>query len=135
MQSKLMSQMKYSRSTNATNRPVLPPIFPSAEPTPLTAPLKAGPAELVTLLRPSLAFDWNPFAVSVALDALSFAASAALDVVDSNLRAVRPGSLVVCRRAARDMLNDMMRGEAREDGKKRDRDEIRGGWRTIGVGS
>lgn len=49
------------------------------------------------------------FAVSVAFEAVSFAASLALAVVDSNLRAARPGSFVDCRSTVREMADDMVR--------------------------
>jgi hypothetical protein len=92
----------------AIKRPVLPPTLPSAFPSPLAAPLIAGPAEDDTLERPSEAFDLYSAAVCEALEAVSFAASAPFDVVDSNRRAVRPGSLVDCRNTARETFNDIV---------------------------
>jgi cell pole-organizing protein PopZ len=89
--------------------PVLPPIFEREFPRPLTAPLTAGPAVEVTRDSPSEAFDLYSEAVCEALEAVSFAASVALAVVDSNLRADRPESLVDCRRTLREMANDMLR--------------------------
>jgi hypothetical protein len=77
-------------------------------PRPFAAPLIAGPADDVTFDRPSEAFDWKLEAVCDAFEEVSFAASAALAVVDSNLRATRPGSFVDCRKAAREMANDMI---------------------------
>lgn len=91
----------------AINFPVLPPIFPSEFPRPLTAPLMAGPAVEVTRDSPSEAFDLYSEAVCEAFEAVSFVASVALPVVDSNLRADRPGSLVDCRSTLREMANDI----------------------------
>jgi len=62
----------------AISLPVLPPIFPRAFPSPLAALPIAGPAEEVTLDKPSEAFDWKPDAVSDAFAAVFFAASVAL---------------------------------------------------------
>lgn len=100
--------------------PVRPPIFPRASETPFAALPMAGPAEEVTLDRPSEAFDLNSAALSVAFDAdsfaasdaleaVSFAASVALVVVDSNRRALLPGNLAVCLHTARDTDNDMVK--------------------------
>lgn len=89
--------------------PVLPPTFPSALETPLAALLIAGPADEVTLERPSEAFDLYSEAVSDAFEAVSFAASVALVVVDSNRRTVRPVSFDDCRRTARDADIDIVK--------------------------
>lgn len=101
--------MKHLLSTKAMNRPVRPPIRPRALPTLFAAPLRAGPAEEVTLERPSEAFDWNFEAVSEAFEAASFAASVALAVVDSNRRDVRPVNLADCRSTAREPRSDMVK--------------------------
>lgn len=76
----------------------------------------AGPAEEVTLERPSEAldvysetFDAPSFAASVALAAVSFAVWVAFVVVDSNRRAVRPVNLDDCRTTAREAGNNMMK--------------------------
>ena len=75
----------------------------------MAAPLIAGPAAEVTFERPSEAFDWKLEAFPAAFEAASFAASEAFAVVDSSLRAVRPGAFADCRRTARDIDidNDM----------------------------
>jgi len=97
---------------NAINLPVLPPIFPRALPTPLAAPLIAGPAAELTLDRPSEALLLYSAAVCDAFEAESFAASEAFEAVDSNLAVVCPiGSLVERRKAARDTAKDIIRGE------------------------
>jgi len=49
--------VNYILSTNAINLPVRPPMRPKAFPTLFAAPLMAGPADDVTLERPSEAFD------------------------------------------------------------------------------
>lgn len=100
-------------------RPVLPPMRPRALPTLFAAPLMAGPALELTLVRPSEAFDLNSAALSDAFAAVSlaapeafeavfFAASVALDVVDSNRRAVRPVNRAVCRIMAREAGIDIL---------------------------
>lgn len=90
----------------AIKRPVLPPILPNALPTRLAAPLIAGPAEEVTLDRPSDALLLYSEAVSEAFDAVSFAAPVALLAVDSNRRPA--GSFVERRRTARDTAKDIV---------------------------
>jgi len=96
----------------AINLPVLPPIFPKAFPRPLAAPLIAGPAAELTLDRPSEALLLYSEAVCDAFDAVSLAASVAFEAVDSNLALVRPiGSLADRRNTAREMANNIMRGE------------------------
>lgn len=98
-----------SLSTKPISLPVRPPIRPSAVPTLFAAPVIAGPAEEVTLERPSEAFDLYSAAVCDTFDAVSFAASLALAVVDSNRRDVRPVNLADCRSTARDPKSDMMK--------------------------
>lgn len=100
--------LEYTLSTNAISLPVRPPIRPRALPTLFAAPLRAGPADDVTLERPSEAFDLYSVAVSEAFDAVSLAASVALAVVDSERRAVRPVILDVCRSTARLAENDIV---------------------------
>jgi hypothetical protein len=93
---------------NAISFPVRPPIRPNALPTLFAAPVIAGPADDVTLERPSEAFDLYFAAVWEAFEAVCFAASEALEVVDSNRRVVRPVHFDECRRTARDADNDIM---------------------------
>jgi len=66
----------------------------------------AGPADDVTLERPSEAFDLYSVAAWEA-----FEASVAFAVVDSNRRVVRPVNLDDCRSTARDTDNDMAENE------------------------
>lgn len=84
----------------------------------------AGPAAVVTLERPSEAFDFKSealsealaavsFAAEEAVDAVSLAASEALAVVDSNRRAARPVNLDVWRSTARLADNDIMKDSDR----------------------
>jgi hypothetical protein len=103
----------------ATSLPVLPPIFPRALPTPLAAPLIAGPAAELTLDRPSEALLLYSAAFCDAFEAESLAASVAFEAVDSNLAVVRPaGSFAERRKAARDTAKDMIRGEYAPEGLK-----------------
>jgi hypothetical protein len=63
-------------STKEISRPVRPPTRPRALRAADPAPESAEPAELVTLLRPSEAFDTVEEAVSFALEAVSAAVEA-----------------------------------------------------------
>lgn len=110
---------------NPMRRPVLPPTRPRAFPTLFAAPLIAGPADDVTLDRPSEAFDlYSPavcevfeaasFTAPEAFEAVSFAASVALAVVDSNRRAVRPVNREDCRSMAREADIDMIKLDGQE---------------------
>lgn len=69
-------------STNDTSRAVRPPTRRSVLPAPRAIPPKAGPAELVTLDKPSAALDVADEAASAAFDAPADAAFAACDVVE-----------------------------------------------------
>jgi hypothetical protein len=100
--------LHHLRSIKAITLPVLPPTFPNAFPSPLAAPAIAGPADDVTRERPWVAFDWKSEALCCTFEAVSLVASVALVEVDSNLRDVRPASLVDCRSTAREMGNDMV---------------------------
>ena len=75
-------------STAWIKRPVLPPILPSVELTPLAAPLSAGPAAEVTRVRPSEALLWMLETGDLAVDVASEAASVAFCVVDALRRHV-----------------------------------------------
>lgn len=57
----------------------------------------------------------------------------AFEVVDSNRRAVRPGSLAVCRKAVRETAKDMLEVYAHSRTKRKVSLGAReGGWWTIG---
>ena len=82
--------------------PVLPPIRPRALPTPRAAPLIAGPADDVTLERPSDAFDDAVDAAVEAFVAPSAAMFAAVEVVELFRRLGRRRRMLAWRKTARE---------------------------------
>lgn len=90
--------------------PVRPPIPDNALPAALAAPLRALPAELVTLERPCCALPAYSDALSFALLAVEEAASAALEVEDWARRCT---AHLVCLRARRGKIRaDIVNNEA-----------------------
>lgn len=96
-------------STNLMARPVRPPMRPNAEDAEVAAPEMAEPAELVTLDRPSDAFEACCCAESFALEATSDAFSV---VEEACLNCCRRRSVRDCRTMAldEDMAADIVKG-------------------------
>ena len=80
-------------STNEMSLPVLPPTLPKALRAFDAAFAIAGPAELVTLERPSEAFEMEAEAVSFAFAAVSLAVEACLNCPLKNCRLCRRATL------------------------------------------
>ena len=75
--------------------------------TPCAAPLRAGPAEEVTLDKPSEAFDEAADAVSFPFAAVFEAACVASEVVEAWRRAERRATTRLCRSINREGADDM----------------------------
>lgn len=82
---------------NEMTLPVRPPIRPNALPTLFAAPLSAGPADEVTLERPSDAFDVVAEAALLTFEAPADAASVTWEVVELGRAGARRANRCDCR--------------------------------------
>ena len=96
-----------SHWTNDISLPARPVTFPAALLTPCAAPLSAGPADDVTLDKPSEAFEVTFDATSFDFVAVFEAACVASEVVEACRRAVRRMINRVCRSINPDVAADM----------------------------
>lgn len=109
------NELEFSHRPKAMSLPVRPPTLFRARFTRCAAPLKAGPAEEVTLERPSEAFEVIFEAASFDLAAVFEAASTVSEVVEAYRHVFDRATKRVCRSIRRNVGADMKRAPNRGD--------------------